>query len=389
MSEQPKHSDWAPSAAHRWTVCPGSVQACRNVTPLPDTEYSRDGTAAHELAAECLRNGSYDAFEYVESELAGVEITPQMAQAVNVYLDDTYAHLANEDELFVEQRFYLPQIGEQVFGTVDRAIYKPKERALDIGDFKYGVGIYVPVEDNLQMQMYGLGALAAFRGKKIGTVRVTIVQPRCGEEPVRTVEYDRMQLFDFQTWLQERYADTLKPDAPRVPGNHCQFCDAAAGCPALTAAARAVAHDAPGQIANPDALSSEELGRRYAEADTLALWLKAVKTRAVAEAKQGRMPAGLKWVQGRGRRVWKGDDATVHKALVERFTGDPNSWFEPRTLLSPAKVEAAVGKAQMKILADHVEKAPGALKLVGVDDARPAVEPGDATGFEALDASDV
>jgi hypothetical protein len=49
------HAILGPSSYHRWSACPGSVEA---EAPLPNesSEFASEGTAMHELAAIILRN---------------------------------------------------------------------------------------------------------------------------------------------------------------------------------------------------------------------------------------------------------------------------------------------------------------------------------------------
>ncbi len=48
------HALLSPSSAERWMQCPGSV-ALSYGAPDSSSEYADEGTAAHELAAMCLR----------------------------------------------------------------------------------------------------------------------------------------------------------------------------------------------------------------------------------------------------------------------------------------------------------------------------------------------
>src|SRR5690606_26092408 len=48
------HAELGASSAHRWMKCAGSIALSRGI-PNVDSEYAREGTAAHELAEKCLR----------------------------------------------------------------------------------------------------------------------------------------------------------------------------------------------------------------------------------------------------------------------------------------------------------------------------------------------
>ena len=85
MSNLPVHADRAhaslgASSASRWMACPGSVRLSEGM-PNISSDYAREGTAAHELAEMCLRQGK-PASAFLEQEIEGFEVTEDMAEAV-------------------------------------------------------------------------------------------------------------------------------------------------------------------------------------------------------------------------------------------------------------------------------------------------------------------
>jgi hypothetical protein len=78
--------------------------------------------------------------------------------------------------LLLEQR--LPTGIPDCWGTSDAVIVSPD--AVEVCDFKYGLGVRVDAEGNPQIRLYGVGALEAY-GDLLGdvhTVRLHIFQPR-------------------------------------------------------------------------------------------------------------------------------------------------------------------------------------------------------------------
>jgi hypothetical protein len=59
------HSRFGASGAHRWTECPGSVEAQAG---LPDNSgpEAQEGTALHAVAAHCLEH-EMDAAEWIDT----------------------------------------------------------------------------------------------------------------------------------------------------------------------------------------------------------------------------------------------------------------------------------------------------------------------------------
>ena len=74
------HSELGASSCERWWNCPGSVAASRGM-PNRSSPAAELGTAAHEVAELCLRNGQ-DALEYVGRTVNGIEIDAHTADKV-------------------------------------------------------------------------------------------------------------------------------------------------------------------------------------------------------------------------------------------------------------------------------------------------------------------
>ena len=53
------HALLAPSSAHRWIECPGSVVLSKDI-PETTSEYAEEGTFAHAVAAHCLNNPDFE-----------------------------------------------------------------------------------------------------------------------------------------------------------------------------------------------------------------------------------------------------------------------------------------------------------------------------------------
>lgn len=384
------HAKLSPSSAYRWFVCPGSVAATAGM-PDDSNEYAREGTAAHSLGEQALRDG-LAAEKYLgwvipvnytgpDGKFADQKfpVTAEMAEAVQVYLDFC-REVASQPgaQMLIEQQVSLARIDpllEPVWGTSDCTIYLPETRTLYTIDYKHGRGKVVDVDDNKQLKIYGLAAWATFNDKfKVDRVVTVIVQPRAGGEPIRQAEYTAAELLDFAQDCVEAVERTEAPDAPLVPGSHCDFCKIKATCPALSSKAVAVAQDEFALVA-PQQLTIDQCIALLEKAELLEDWIKGVRQYLHETAERGERVPGYKLVPKRGTRQWSRPESEVVAALAP-LVADDEELFS-KELLSPAQMEKVVGKKNLP--ASLVVSVSSGFNLVKDTDSRPAItlHPGD------------
>lgn len=229
-----KHSKWAASAMERWSECPGSVRECEGMQSI-SSAAAEEGTFAHDMAEGVLRS--------TLSATKFAELPEEMQEAIKVYtntiFDDffelKYPDTENKCELMIEHFFDLSSIFPGAFGTADAVLWNPVTRVLRVYDFKYGKGHFVEVMQNLQMQVYGLGALLTLKGINPKWIELVVVQPRCVRKksgPVRRWRFPALEILEFEEFFLEKANATLDPKAPLVPGRYCFWCPAHTKCPA-------------------------------------------------------------------------------------------------------------------------------------------------------------
>lgn len=336
----PLHSPFGASGAHRWTVCPGSIRLQREWAekhgPPEETPWAKEGTEAHELAAQCLRNG-HDAAEFAQI----VNLDDSAIEGVQLYLD-TIRHDLKQfgGELEIEKKFGLTDFHAMFWGTAD-AVLITKTRDMLVYDLKMGRGHIVEIQShnggpNVQLGFYALGALHN-AGQHINHIQIVLVQPRAWHRdgPVRRAYVDKSSLNTLRDKLIEAAAEAEKPDAKLVPGDHCRFCSAMAGCPAI---AQFAYQEAQKNIcADPANYGNEDLSQVLEHIDIIEQWIAAVRAHAHVVAAGPKGIPGWKLVDKQGRRRWIDEKQVVRKLCL--LWGLDEKDVYKRSLKSPAQVE--------------------------------------------------
>lgn len=383
------HAPLAPSASHRWMNCPGSVAACKDI-PSTDSVYAQEGTFAHEIAAEMLRNGSQASAAIGRQSADGqFTVDATMATYIQIYLDAVRSVVLTslgDVEMLVERKV---KVSPKVYGTLDlglvvrdagdRRSTQGRVVEIHIADLKYGQGVFVPVEDNNQLKVYVLGLLAEIgqAPQLVDRIVAHIVQPRfVTADPHRSVELTAQELVEFRAKVAAAEMATEQPNAPLVAGDWCRFCPAKSTCPALRDAAMLTVSDVfpmldPQQlpVAPPDLsqMPADQLARVLDGAEVAEQWIEAVRDHALKRASAGEQIPGRKLVERFGHRKWT-DESTAATAL-QSLGVDP---WAPRELLSPNQVEKK-SKALKSVVSQLTTKPVIGIALVPSRDRRPEI----------------
>lgn len=367
------HSKLGASSMYRWSACPGSVRLSEGIEKV-ESEYAKEGTLAHELAALMLVAPH-------SAEILTPQYPPDMVEAVSTYVK-TVKEDAGDNKILIEQRFDLSTIFPGCFGTADAVVYDPHSRILRVYDYKHGQGIVVEVENNPQLKYYGLGALLS-TGYPCSEVELVIIQPRAyhPDGPVRRWRTSAIDMVEFSADLYDFAEKTQDPGAKLVSGSHCRFCPASGVCPELSAKALAIAQT---EFKPAPSYDPEVLSETLKKVDMLEDYAKSVRAFAYAEAQHGRCPPGWKLVPKRPSRHWK-PQSTID-ALSETFKLKKESLIHPAELKSPAQVEKLLSKEQKKIFGDFTISISSGLALVEESDLRPSALVGAETEFSKIEA---
>jgi hypothetical protein len=366
MNESIDHSSRAhallsASSAHRWLACPPSAVAAE-AYPQQDTEYTKEGTLAHELA-EWVASGRSNCYDKGLND----GVTKEMTDCAIDYAEYIQEQIKSDSAtVLLEQRVDFSPWVPEGFGTADCIIIQGT--TMDVIDYKYGQGVKVSAEDNPQMKLYGLGAYNDFGFVyDVETVRLHIYQPR-----MNNISVDELSVADLLAWAEK----TVKPTAAKAakgkgnysPGEHCRFCPHAGRCRALTKICTEYV-ETHGIKAGIETLAPWEVAEVLRMEPLVSLWLKRVKDQALTTMLNGGEVPGYKVVAGRGSRGWT-DDLEV--AALLKANGYTSEEITKTELLSVAAMEKAIGKKKVaEILEGQIETKTGAPTVAPESDKRP------------------
>jgi hypothetical protein len=366
------HADASPSAASIWLNCPASVTLTRGRVRKA-SPYTREGTAAHQVAELLVYGlgtpGSID----VEGE--AVEVTDDMVEHVQVYLDYVDALRRKATWFDTETRVELDWLPEPIFGTADTVAVTEEDSTLEVVDLKFGKGVPIGAVNNPQLRIYGLGALNALDAiarQDVETVRLTIVQPRLsGGQPVQTEEIKTSELLAWSTDVLEPAVQKIADgDTTENPGAHCRWCVRAGECKALAGLAQLEAKSAfavqPDQIVR--GLSNDELANALDKAELIVSWVNLIRAEASQRADKGDVIPGWKLVPKRANRKWASEEDALD--VVLGIWGLPAE--ETTKILSPAAIERVLKarKIDVNVLKPLVVRESSGSTLVREEDSR-------------------
>lgn len=366
MSTTPNHSSRAhallsASSASRWLACPPSAVAAE-AYPKQDTEYTREGTLAHEVA-EWVASGQSKTQNLPKGQDDGV--TAEMLDCARGYHDYINELKTTDDAVvLLEQRVDFSHWVPKGFGTCDCIILQGE--TMDVIDYKFGKGVAVDADHNPQMMLYALGALYDYGlAYDVQKIKMHIYQPR-----INNISTFEISVEDLMVWADQTVKPTAKlaakGEGEHSPGEHCRFCPHAGECRALTdlctkyVGKMQISCLAPWEVA--DVLQMEP---------TISLWLKRVKEQALTTMLDGGEIPGYKVVAGRGSRSWA-DELEVAAELEKQ--GISRDQYTETKILSVAQMEKALGgkKRFNELIGGHVLSVAGSPTIAPATDKRPA-----------------
>ena len=367
----------SPSAAARWTACPGSEHIIRQFPRLPSTAAADEGTLAHAFAAWTLA-GTLQALTG-EAPIHGMPAEPEAALATDEILNAAQGYAdavtVKMAEVFgsldaavydIEATVALRAPGIELRGRLDFAAYA-RNRALIVADYKYGAAP-VPAKDNPQLLAYA--ACLADQCIREGwtlppRIIIGIIQPRseisdfggaCGD---MWFEYDERGFIERYRELKGRAAMACSADdsTERATGEHCRYCPARSVCRAAIGERLLLAGIAAGEAQMHEDATNEQIGAwltALRDMDTVREDLVRI---AKARIEKGESVPGWR-TQARKGRVWDKEirdaDGVESQAriLAARLGATPEE-FISQSLKSPAQMAKTLPKESIATVTEE------------------------------------
>ena len=405
-----KHSVFSASGAERWSNCAGSLVLSQGIKR--NSSFAADeGTAGHQLGEQCITDGT-EPYDYIGEiiPVAGnggdeitneIEVSLDLAEAVSKYVE--YVRGISGTRWLETRIFYAHLLGvpeDEGFGTGDCCILDGT--ILHVIDAKFGRGYVNPIK-NKQMILYGAGVVDAMEAvnEEITEIHLHVVQPRVSDKPVPYI-MTRDELRAEVEWLRERAQLAMEATISftnihddawvkryLTPGEYqCQWCPAAAGCPALRAEVSeftAAADDEFSIASFLEQIPGKKLGEYQTKVGLVEIWTKAVNHETLRRLTRGDKDVeGWKLVKGRdGNRRWADP-----VAAAEAFKDVEDIAFDPPTLKSPAQLEKALKKDKERkdLIGTLVVRNPARPTMTTADDPRePWTEAASADEFSVVE----
>ena len=236
------HSRIPPSSAYIWAGggCTGWVQMMEAVPPQPESDDSREGTAAHEVGERLiwkhLHGGIGPELAVGDTARNGVIVTDEIFDCGQEYADDVLneyrKRVVNGGMTYgLETRIDCPSVHTESYGTPDYWLYDPSEELLILWDYKHG-HLVVDAFENWQETNYAAGLVTHLAPRRVRDVEFRVIQPRAMRRKgiLATWRVPLTRLDPMFGVLRERAAEALGPDPVCRSGKHCRRCDARTRC---------------------------------------------------------------------------------------------------------------------------------------------------------------
>lgn len=361
-----KHAFLSPSGSHRWLNCTPSAMLESKFSG-GSSSAAEEGTAAHAFCEHKLKKALRRRSKRPVSDYDSDE----MQEYTDSYMDYVLEQLevakqtCKDSMVLIEQKVDFSEYVPDGYGTADCIIVA--DDAMQIIDFKYGLGVLVDAEQNTQLMCYSIGALNLFDSLyDIKQVTMHIFQPRRENVQNWTIPVDELKAW-AENELKPKSQMALNGEGEYNPGEWCQFCKAAVRCRARAEEKLRLAQQ---EFKMPPLLTDSEIEEVLTILPDLTKWADGILAYATdAAVNHGKEWNGFKVVEGRSVRKYKDEELVAQAAKDHGYTD-----IYRQSLITMTEMQKLMGKKQFEqILGDLIVKPQGKPTLVPVTDKRPAM----------------
>lgn len=362
MLENIEHSNLSASKSARWLACPGSLIEDNPNAIQKTSDVAIEGTVCHQVAEDSLYFGD-DASIFLGDKIDGVEVTHEMVNHVNSYIDYYRSFYSKGCIGGFEKRVDYSKFAASGFGTCDAFIINPTAKICHVFDLKYGRNP-VDVEANTQLQLYALGLTQEYDLTGYRFI-LHIVQPRIYSFDSWETTYEA--IMSFGAWVHERATIALSDNAPRVAGEkQCEYCPNNPTCKVLAAQMEKLTNEMFDKLGNnnPNMVDNEFLEKMYSNRKLILDYLDKCEEVLLEKMLKGDKFKNLKLVESRKHRVLTNEAESV----LVKYLGDRA--FQPRKLIAVGEAEALLKPIDAKLINKITFKPKGMPSIAPLSDRR-------------------
>ena len=341
-----EHSDYGGSVADKWMNCPGYTAAVVDIPPQVESIHMAGGTAQHALN-EAVMNGSIiDISTMIDRPWLNVSAEfkhhlyiDENLDCARVWVDEIFQRFDPTDgwNLMIESTVVMSSIHPtDIYGSADLIAINPAQKHFAVVDYKHGAGKIVDI-DTPQIPFYGVSAADTFRIPADWTFTGGVIQPRVNDG-IKFKQFPEHSMQEWRGIFRHAHTRSKEVDAPRLAGEHCNWCRAAPTCKALADQRRmSIRKEFSGGVL-PGNLTPEERGRILDILPMVESWISDFQEGSLQLAIKGDAPNGYILSPGRrGARAWSADETAIVAVVGEEMA-------YTRKIVSPAQAEKAMGK---------------------------------------------